>query len=47
MTNRLKQLILKRARQENKGFDIEGDVIVIFDKSYIVSIINDEVEEVK
>jgi outer membrane receptor for Fe3+-dicitrate len=47
MNIRLKELIIKRARQENKGLDIDGDIIVIFDKKYYVNIINDEVWEAK
>lgn len=47
MNIRLKELIIKRARQENKGLDIDGDIIIIFDKEYYVNIINDEVREAK
>jgi hypothetical protein len=47
MNAKLKDLIIKRARQENKGLDIDGDIIIIFDKEYYVNIINDEVWEAK
>jgi hypothetical protein len=46
MTNKFKRLIIKRAREQKVGLDIEGDVIRIFDKVYLVNIINDEVMEV-
>jgi hypothetical protein len=47
MTNKLKEMIIKRARAEKKGYHIEGEEIQIFDKKYHVNIINDEVWEIK
>lgn len=48
MTNKLKNMILKRAEElSNIGMDIDGDIIKIFDKSYYVNLINEEVMEVK
>jgi hypothetical protein len=47
MTNKLKAMIIKRAREQRKGFDIEGDIFCVFDKIYHVNIINDEVWEIK
>lgn len=47
MTNRLKEMIIKRAADQHKGMNIDGDVICIFDKKYLVDCINGRVEEVK
>lgn len=47
MTTKLKELIIKRAVNQGKGYDIEGDVVTIFDKTYFVNCINGRVEEVK
>ena len=47
MTTKLKELIIKRAVDLHKGYDIEGEEITIFDKTYLVNCINGRVEEVK
>ena len=47
MTTKLKELIIKRAVDLHKGYDIEGEEITIFDKKYLVNCINGEVEEIK
>lgn len=47
MTTKLKEMIIKRAVDMKKGMDIDGDIIVIFDKTYHVNCINGEVKEVK
>ena len=47
MTTKLKELIIKRAVDQHKGYDIDGDEVRIFDKTYIVDCINGRVEEVK
>ena len=47
MTSKLKELITKRAVDQGKGMDIDGDVIKIFDKIYLVDCVNGIVEEVK
>ena len=47
MTQKLKKMIIKRAREQRKGMDIDGDMVQILDKTYYVNILNDEVEEVK
>ena len=47
MTSKLKELIIKRAVDQHKGCDIDGDVVIIFDKAYLVDCINGRVEEVK
>ena len=47
MTNKLKELIIKIAVDQGKGYDIEGDIVSIFDKTYFVDCINGRVEEVK
>lgn len=47
MTNRLKEMIIKRAVDLCEGYDIDGDEITIFDKKYIVDCINGRVEEIK
>ena len=47
MTNKLKEMILKRAVDQHKGYNIEGDEVTIFDKKYLVDCINGRVEEVK
>ena len=47
MTSKLKELIIKRAVDLHKGYDIEWEEITIFDKTYLVNCINGEVEEVK
>ena len=47
MTSKLKELIIKRAVDQCKGMDIDGDLVKIFDKTYYVNCINGEVEEVK
>lgn len=46
MTSKLKEMIIKRAREQHKGLDIDGDMLEIFDKTYYVNIMNDKVEEV-
>lgn len=35
MTNKLKEMIIKRAVDQGKGYDIEGDEVTIFDKKCI------------
>ena len=47
MTTKLKELIIKRAVDQGKGYDIEGDEVTIFDKTYLVNCINGEVKEIK
>lgn len=47
MTNKLKEMIIKRAVDMHKGIDIDGDVVTIFDKRYVVDCINGRVEEIK
>lgn len=47
MTNKLKELILKKAKEDNVGIDLDGDIIKIFDKKYYVNYLNYEVEEIK
>lgn len=47
MTTKLKELIIKRAVDLYKGYDIEGDIVKIFDKTYLVDCINGRVEEIK
>ena len=47
MTNKLREMIIKRAVDQHKGMNIEGDEVVIFDKTYLVDCINGRVEEVK
>ena len=47
MTTKLKEMIIKRATELHKGLDIDGDEICIFDKRYLVNLINDEVREIK
>lgn len=47
MTNKLKEMIIKRAVDQGKGYDIDGDIIEVLDKRYYVNCINGEVEEVK
>lgn len=47
MTNRLKEMIIKRAVDQGKGYDVDGDVVTIFDKRYYVNCINGRVEEIK
>lgn len=47
MTNRLKEMIIKRAVDQGKGYDLDGDIIPIMDKLYYVNVINYEVEEIK
>ena len=47
MTNKLKEMIIKRAVDQGNGSDIDGDEVKIFDKTYIVDCINGRVEEVK
>ena len=47
MTTKLKELIIKRSVDQYKGMDLDGDVVIIFDKKYLVDCINGRVEEVK
>ena len=47
MTNKLKEMIIKRAVDQSKGMDIDGDVIKIFDKIYLVDCVNGRLEEIK
>lgn len=45
MTKTLKEKIFKLAREN--GYDIDGDIISVFDKKYFVDYLNDIVEEIK
>lgn len=47
MTNKLRELIIKRAVDMKKGYDIDGEVVTIFDKKYLVDCINGNVREVE
>ena len=47
MTKKLREMIIKRAVDMNKGYNIEGDEVSIFDKKYLVDCINGRVEEIK
>ena len=47
MTTKLRELIIKRTVEMNKGYDIKGDIVKIFDKTYLVDCINGRVEEIK
>jgi len=46
MTKRLKDMILKRAEAMGIIYDIDGDIVRIFDKRYYVNLLNEEVVEV-
>ena len=47
MTDRLREMIIKRAIDMKKGYNIEGEEVAIFDKKYIVDCINGNVKEIK
>lgn len=47
MTKKLREMIIKRAVDMKKGYNIEGDEVSIFDKKYLVDCINGRVEEIK
>ena len=47
MTTKLKELIIRRTVEMNKGYDIEDDIVKIFDNTYLVDCINGRVEEIR